>query len=59
MNFICSYLGGTTFDYYDPYLNPAGSVDGEASADQNVAAVAVARDGAIAATGFKDGSVRL
>ncbi len=58
MNFICSYLGGTTLDYYDAYVNPAGSVEGKSAADQDVVAVALARDGAIAASGFKDGSVR-
>jgi WD40 repeat protein len=55
-NFVCCYLGGTAFDYYDPYLNPTGSADSESV--EGIVEVALARDGAVAASGFQDGSVR-
>ena len=58
INFVCCYLGGTTFDYYDSYLNPAGSIEGQESENEGVVAVALARDGSVAASGYRDGSVR-
>jgi WD40 repeat protein len=57
-NFVCCYLGGTAFDYYDPYLNPAGSADVQSAEQEAIDQVAVARDGRVAASGFPDGSVR-
>lgn len=56
-NFSCCYSGGTAFDYYDPYLNPAGSSDRQAD-EEETTAVALAPDGSVAASAFQNGSVR-
>jgi WD40 repeat protein len=58
MNFVCTYLGGTEFDYYDSYVRPAGSSSNEQAEMPGLVEVALTRDGKIAASGFQDGSVR-
>ena len=56
-NFTCCYLGGTAFDYYDPYLNHAGSSDPQED-EQETTAIALAPDGSVGASAFQDGSVQ-